>query len=58
MTRSWVGCDDRPPRAPAFAQAERAIRFIVPFAPGGGTDVLSRELAQRIQAALGCVIVI
>ena len=44
--------------APAFAQAERPIRFIVPFPPGGGTDVVSRELAQRIQAALGWVIVI
>jgi len=46
---------------PALAQPawpERPIRFIVPFPPGGGTDVVSRELAQRIQAALGWTIVI
>lgn len=49
--------------APALALAqgsfpERPIRFIVPFPPGGGTDVVSRELANRIQAALGWTLVI
>lgn len=47
--------------APALAQPafpDRPIRFIVPFPPGGGTDVVSRELAARIQALLGWTIVI
>jgi tripartite-type tricarboxylate transporter receptor subunit TctC len=47
--------------APALAQAgypERPIRFIVPFPPAGGTDVISRELAGRLQADLGWNIVI
>lgn len=46
---------------PALAQPawpNRPIRFIVPFPPGGGTDVVSRELAARIQSALGWTIVI
>ena len=45
-----------PPAEPAFPN--RPIRFIVPFPPGGGTDVVSRELAARIQAALGWTLVI
>lgn len=31
----------------------RAVRVIVPFAPGGGTDVVARILAQRISQRLG-----
>jgi tripartite-type tricarboxylate transporter receptor subunit TctC len=36
----------------------RPIRMIVPFPPGGGTDVISRTLAERITTATGWAIAI
>src|SRR5262245_22534629 len=35
------------------AYPSRPIRFILPFPPGGGTDILGRLLAERLQANLG-----
>jgi tripartite-type tricarboxylate transporter receptor subunit TctC len=37
---------------------ERAIRIIVPFAPGGGTDVVARTLAQDMAKDLGVSVII
>ena len=34
------------------------VRFIVPYAPGGSSDVLARTLAQKLGAALGQTFVI
>lgn len=42
--------------APALAQPRwpnRTVRIIVPFPPGGGTDLLARIIAQHLQAKLG-----
>src|SRR5687768_1081632 len=47
--------------APAVAQAaypERPIRFIVPFPPGGSTDVIARTLKPKLEAVLGQPIII
>src|SRR5690349_779466 len=35
----------------------RPIRFIVPFPPGGGTDILSRLIAAKLTERLGWQIV-
>lgn len=37
---------------------ERIIRIVVPFSPGGGTDVIARTLAQEMAKDLGATVVI
>ena len=37
---------------------ERTIRIVVPFAPGGGTDVVARTLAQEMAKVLGVSVII
>ena len=37
---------------------ERPVRIVVPFAPGGGTDVIARTLAQEMAKDLGISVVI
>src|SRR5450631_136619 len=32
---------------------EKSVRVVTPFAPGGGTDVFARILAQRFSEVLG-----
>jgi len=49
--------------APRLAQAQanwpsQVIRFIVPFAPGGSTDILARVIAQKLEAPLKANIII
>jgi tripartite-type tricarboxylate transporter receptor subunit TctC len=46
--------------APAFAQdyPTQPIRMIVPFGPGGGSDIVTRIIAQRMQEKLGQPVVI
>lgn len=44
----------------SFAQTypNRTIRLIVPYAAGGGTDVLGRALAQKLTEALGQAVIV
>ena len=40
------------------AYPDKPLKFVVPYPPGGGTDVVARIVQQRLQAALGQSIVI
>ena len=46
------------PTSARAAYPERIIKIVVPFAPGGGTDVVARTLAQEMAKDLGVSVII
>ena len=44
----------------ALAQAwpSKSVRIIVPYPPGGGTDIVARLMAERMQAAIGQTVLV
>ena len=62
MNSRFLGCALAALTISVCAQAQtyptKPIRFIVPFAPGGGSDIIARVLAPKMSAMLGQQIII
>jgi tripartite-type tricarboxylate transporter receptor subunit TctC len=55
---AWALISALPVNDAFAAYPEKTIRIVVPFAPGGGTDVIARTLAQEMAKDLGVTIII
>ena len=43
---------------PAWAQAPKTVKLVVPFPPGGSTDILARAIGARLATQMGITVVI
>ncbi|HEV7411561.1 MAG TPA: tripartite tricarboxylate transporter substrate binding protein [Bradyrhizobium sp.] len=55
---AWALISALPVNAAFALYPEKTIRIVVPFAPGGGTDVIARTLAQEMAKDLGATMII
>ena len=46
-----------PNSVPDAAYPAKSIRLLIPFAPGGGADILNRMIAQRLGATMGQTVI-
>jgi tripartite-type tricarboxylate transporter receptor subunit TctC len=44
--------------AAAQAYPSKPVRFVVPYTPGGGTDLMARALAQRMSESMGQSVIV
>ena len=53
-----IACGSVHAQKVAISYPTKPIRLIVPFAPGGGTDIVARVLAQKLTEAFGQTIIV
>jgi tripartite-type tricarboxylate transporter receptor subunit TctC len=59
VTRRALGAMLTLPALPAIAQGvARPIRIVVPFPPGGSTDLLARRIAEKMTASMGQTVLV
>src|SRR6476620_12117442 len=56
LALSHTAASQKPSAAATYAT--KAIRLIVPFAPGGGTDIIARLIAQDLGQSWGNSVVV
>ena len=55
-TAAWVAAPSI--QAQSAWPSDRPIKFIVPFAPGGSTDGITRQIADELRARIGQTVVV